>query len=231
MSDAAVVRPTLMEVPTTTIRQVRDFVAAYPRRELGLILRSGRLAAADVAAALGSAPCVLFLGVGVNPLPYVGAVGAANTVTISDNFRALERNADYFGEEWLANNHVAYVASGQWGFSDFTVLPGRFTSGGGPVGAAAFHLSYRASDRSLWVQHFVSDETDRNVGNSSSKLLEAMAHLENQIAATPRRFVMSPALRSYRDQDVTGSPTNLSSNKRLQVEHHIFTVARELGVV
>lgn len=230
IGDASLVRPVLAERSGTTAADIATFAGKYPGRPLGLILGSTRLAATDVAAALAGTEHLVFLLPGVNSLSYATALGADKTVQVSDNFTQQARNADYSGTEWLGNNHLTYAAAGQAGFSDFTILPAAFVSGGGPVGAAALHLTFKEADDSFWVQHFVSDETDRNVGTSSSKLLEAFAHLQTQVSATPTRFEVSPSLDAYLNQLQTGKPTNLSGNKRLQVAHHIHVAGRQLGL-
>lgn len=231
LADPQLVRPVLQELPSTTVPDIAAFATAHAGRDVGLVLRSTRLPYSAIASALDLARTIIFLAPGASGPAAIGAFGAGRTVNIGDNFQAQERNADYSGTEWLSNSHQTFGATGQPGFSDFTVLPSKLVAGGGPVGAAAIHLTYlNSSDRSLWVQHFISDETDRNIGNSSSKLLEAIAHLEAQMIATPRRFLPSPAIAAYREQRRNGRATSLSGNKSLQIRHHLFTVGRALGI-
>lgn len=230
VTDAKLVRPTLKERPGTSLAHISAFVAAYPGRDLGLVVTSNKLAASDVAKALSGSKTIVFLLPGVDPLGYVGQLGASKVVTVSDNFPQQARNADYAGEEWLASNHLTYVAAGQPGFSDFTVLPGPFSASGGPVGAVAFHLTFKQAGGEFWIQHFVSDERTQYVSTAQAKLLEAIKHLETQIAATPSRFVSSTAIANYLNQLSTGSSTNLTNNKRLQIVHHLSEVAGHLGI-
>jgi hypothetical protein len=230
VAQPALVRPTLLEQPSTTVPDLQNFAAQHSTRPAGLVLASNRLPPADVATAAHSADLVVFLLPGVNPVPYNAAVGTSGVVIVSDNFAGRARNADYSGEEWLTNNHLDYLTTGQAGFADYTVLPPTFSLTGGPVGAAAIHLTFEHPNTSFWVQHFTSDETDPNIGNASTKLLEAIAHMEAQLAATPTRFALSPAIVDYQAQAATGHATNLTKNKQLQIMHHLFTVGTHRGV-
>lgn len=231
VADPKLIRPTLKETKATTIADISNFVAAYPGRDLGLVVSSNRLPVANVAGAIGARNVLVLVKPGVDSLGYAGQLGSSRVVAISDNFPAQARNADYSGEEWLASNHLAYVAAGQSGFSDFTVLPGQFSASGGPVGAVAFHLTFKQpSTDDFWIQHFVSDEQAQYVSTPQAKLLEAVVHLQAQISATPSRFVASPAIANYLTQLSTGNSTNLTNNKRLQIVHHLYEVARHLGI-
>lgn len=231
LDDRSTVRPVLNELPTTGFDDIKQFLSDHDGLDAGVILNSSRIRPAELADLLEGRSVVVFVRSGANVAGYSAVLGASKIVEVCDNFNAQERNADYAGEEWLGNNHLTYLDAGHRGFSDFTVLPGKYESGGGPIGAAAIHLTYKnEDDNSFWVQHFISDETDRNVGNTSSKLLEALNHLKTQIDSTPNRFEQSPALNSYLEQLATGRPTNLPKSKELQISHHIFTVAKHLGI-
>jgi hypothetical protein len=91
-------------------------------------------------------------------------------------------------------------------------------------------MTFKQSDDSFWVQHFISDETDRNVGNAQTKILEAIAHMETQIAATTARFEPSSSIADYARQARTANATSVTNNKKLQIAHHLYTVGVHLGV-
>jgi hypothetical protein len=230
LPDPALVRPALLEHSSTTTADVANFLGNYPHRPVGIVLTTNRLDAAALHAALGSANVIVFLLPGVNPVLYNTVIGAARVAVVSDSFPAQARNADYAGVEWMTTDHLVYIAAGQAAFSDFTILPAAFSPTGGRPGAVAFHLTFKEVDKSFWIQHFVSDETDRDVGTPQTKLLEAIAYLEAQIAVAPNRFVTSPAIDDYRRQGATGAATNLSSSKKLQIIHHLYEVSAHLGL-
>lgn len=228
LSGLTEVRPVFNETPTTTLAEIQGFLRDNKGKDAGVILSSSRIRPADLQDYIEDEKVVLFIRAGADVAGYSRTLDPSSIVEIRDNFNSQERNADYSGEEWLSNNHLTYREAGHRGFSDYTMLPGKYEPGGGPIGAAAIHLTYKNSDDTFWVQHFVSDEIDRNVGNTSSKLLEALEYLQKQVNLTPSRFEASPALDNYLKQLLTGQPTNLPKSKELQVSHHLFTVAKHL---
>lgn len=231
-SDKDVVRPAFREHPGTTATDIADFVAAHPDRAIAVIMTTGRIAPADLKAALAGATgkVLVFMEPGANRVGYVGELGVGITVEINHRFTKQRINADYSGTEWFTNDHVDFGTSGYPGFSDYTVLPTEPNKdGGGRPGAVAIHLSYRSGNE-VWVQHFVSDETDRDEGDAGSKLLEAIAHLATQAKATPTRFDGSPIVTEYLRMGSTISPTSLGGNKKLEIKHHLYIATRLLGI-
>jgi hypothetical protein len=224
---ALTLRPTFKQWPTTSIADVQAFFAVHANRPTGLILTSDKLDHAALTAAIAGCPVTIFATSGT-----ALALGSSisPTVLVSDNFNAQERNSDYDGIEWLSSTHIGSASTGAPGFSDYTILPAVFKPGGGPVGAAAIHLTFQESDDTFWVQHFISDEIDRNVGNFQSKLLEAITHLQSQIALTANRFTMTPPVATYLGYLATGNATNQSNNKTLQISHHLHMAANYLGL-
>ncbi|KJL29550.1 sce7725 family protein [Microbacterium oxydans] len=228
LADSAVVYPTFKETAATTLKDIASFVAAYPGRKIGIVLATSKLAPGDLAKALSGSDYTVFFLATASSANYLAALGPARTVDVSDNFRSEARNKDYSGEEWLGNNHTSWSAAGRRGFSDFTMLPGTYKDGGGPVGAIAIHLTY-ALGSDLWIQHFIST-TDEQTDPQATKFKEVLGDIQRQRAVTPSRFELSPGLSSYETQRASGNYTNLSGNKRQQVSHHIHTVAKHLGL-
>lgn len=223
-----VVHPALKETTTTTLRDIATFVSTYPGRKIGIVLATSKFAPAELSRALsGSDYTVFFLGT-ASSANYLTALGSGRTVDVSDNFRSEARNKDYSGEEWLGNNHTSWIAAGRRGFSDFTMLPGAYKDGGGPVGAIAIHLTFEVGS-DLWIQHFIST-TNGQTDPQATKFREVLNEIQRQRMVTPSRFEPSPGLSSYETQHTSGSYTNLSGNKRQQVSHHLYTVAKHLGL-
>ncbi|WP_285038035.1 sce7725 family protein [Plantibacter sp. lyk4-40-MEA-4] len=228
LADPTLVRPTFKEDAGTTMKEISDFVAAYPSRKIGVILSTNKLNAMDLAKTLSGVDCVVFFLPTASAVNYISTLGANRTVDVSDNFRSEVRNKDYSGEEWLTNNHATWATSGRGGFADFTMLPGTYKDGGGPVGAIAVHLSF-SNGPDLWIQHFIS-RTQEQTDPQATKFREVLDDLHSQKIATPARFEESPGVKSYEAQRTSGNYTNLSENKRQQISHHIYTVGKILGV-
>jgi hypothetical protein len=226
LAKALVARPTFRQDDSTPLTALQAFVTKYAGRAIGVVLTSNAIAPVDVAAALTGANAVVFLMTSVNRSAYSTAIGSALTIDVEDNFQTEARNADYTGTKGQGTNHLTWT--GRAGFSDFTVLPAVYKDGGGPTGAVAVHLTYE-EPLELRVQHFVSTITSSG-GAPSPKFAQALSQLAAQIAATPRRFRKSPALDDYLEQARVGKYTSPERNKRLQIMHHLFTVARHLGL-
>ncbi|MEZ0579257.1 sce7725 family protein [Nocardioides sp. MH1] len=229
LGDPGSTRPTFKVRAGATTKAVSAFAGAHPGRDLGIVVANERtLPAAHLAGALTGRDVVVFLLPNVDSADFVAAFGSSKVVRVMDNFAAQVRNADYSGSELFANNHLTHTASGLGGFADFTVLPPTVSFSGGRTGAAVVHLTFEESNQDFWVEHFVSDETDVAQGTFQSKLLEALAHLHGVLTSNPHRFVASPALADYAAQLTSGNATSQGKNKQLQIEHHLFLVARHL---
>lgn len=228
IANSAFVNPVFKEHDGTTVSEIARFAASYPRRRIGVVLTTSRIPPSDLKTALLGSDYTVFFQPSANPSPYVSSLTSAKMVDVSDNFKPKDRNKDYFGDEWLGNNHSTWIAAGRAGFSDYTILPSTFKQGGGPVGAIALHITYEDGTDTR-VQHFVSVTNDQRLPQSV-KFKEVLDDLGLQVAATPARFRMSPGLARYRSQHASGSYTNLSGSKRQQISHHIYTIAKLLGI-
>jgi len=231
LADKDVFRPVFKERAGTTKADIVAFLAKYNGRPIGLLITTGHLPVADIQSALGTSDSLVFMTTGADRVALVSALGAGKIVEVNDRFPAQRVNADYAGEEWFSRDHLDYfTVHGYVGFSDYTILPATPTKGGGAPGAVAVHLTYKAFDSSIWVQHFVSDETDRNVGTAGSKLLEAIDHLATENHTHANKFDKSPAFNSYLAWAANRANTSLGKNKELEISHHIYVMAKRLGI-
>ncbi|MHA7272946.1 sce7725 family protein [Arthrobacter sp. TMT4-20] len=229
LADASVTRPTLEVRAGTSLADIHTFLGDHPNRSLGLSIRSSHLPAASISAATSGHEVLHFLHASADPAGYSAAVGSSRSVEVRDSFRTEVRNADYLGTEQFTTAHLYFTHEGRPGFSDYTLLPGKFNDSGGPLGAAVIHLTFvETASRALWVEHFVSDEKRQFEGSQPSKLLEAMTKLDTSDRANPSKFITTPGLASYRAQYATRTPTSPTYNKRQQISHHIATTATVL---
>ncbi|RFA06864.1 hypothetical protein B7R21_18060 [Subtercola boreus] len=160
---------------------------------------------------------------------YAAELGPTITVDVEDSFSAQSRNADYPEDDWFSDAHVTFAEDGRPGFADFTILPAMPQPGGGPAGAVSLHLSWENGSDRLHVQHFLSDERDRNLGSAGGKILEALAHLQAERARHPSKFRASPGLAAFDLVHAQRHATSLVKSKQYQISHHIYTVAAALG--
>lgn len=142
-------------------------------------------------------------------------------VHILDNFNKQPRNADYSGTEHFSDQHKGFAAESV-GFGDYTVIGSDLSLGGGPAGAVAIHTTYKNEDNdNIWVEHFVSDETDVNVGTAAEKYLDAIAKLAAAHPPREHEFGLNPALEAYFEDNLAGHFPGLAKNKERQIHHHI----------
>lgn len=211
-----------IEVDTSTSSsQVRSFVNSFPKGEVLVSVRAG---GADVAAIVagemaGRSPRIVCHH-NVDDAAFVAQFGVSNVVRLNDSFNRQPRNADYGVAEWFSGANRSFKAAGRPGFGDYTVLsPLPMDTRGGPAGAVVVHATYLDGNNDLWVEHYVSDTTDRDEGTAAEKLLEALAKLGPDRSI----YLDSPGMLSFDDIRVRSLHTSLSMNKRLQISHHIFT--------
>lgn len=227
--DGATFLPTLKVDSSTTATELTDFAAAWSGQRIGLVIATSKIAAGQISAAVSSLDCLAFMTEAADRSGLIAVLGAGRTVEVNDRFEVADRNADYSGTDWFSRDHLDFAGNGHPGFSDYTVLAAAPQKGGGPAGAVVIHITVSDAN-GLWVQHFLSDERDRDLGNASSKLLEAATHLASEVTAAPSRFVMSSGLRAYLDLHARGGNSNLAKNKEWQVSHHLEVVAHLLGI-
>lgn len=107
-------------------------------------------------------------------------------IRLDDRFEVRKPNTSYRGidEDSYTEEFYYYRDDNFYGFSDYCVLPKEFVEGGTTPTAIAIHLSYRKKEDSIWVRHFVSDESCDNL-NVRSKFENAMNYLKNFYNDTP----------------------------------------------
>lgn len=228
LADARVVRPVLEVRASTTLSEISAFVTTYPARPIALSIRVAHIPAVDLLAATARADVLFFLHSSADPAGYSAVLTSTISVEVRDSFRTEVRNADYAGTELFTTAHQHFLTDGRPGFSDYTLLPGRFNASGGPLGAAVIHMSYVGTSGALEVEHFVSDETRQYQSSQPAKLMEAMVKLDAEVRARPAKFRATPGLSMYAAQFAARRPTSPTYNKRQQISHHIDTATSVL---
>lgn len=149
---------------------------------------------------------------------------SSKVVHVTDRFNKRLRNADYVGSERFTDSHKNF-ATNAVGFGDYTVTGSELQTGGGPPGAVAIHITYRnPADGDIWIQHFVSDEIDRDEGSAGSKFLEAVTKLKDEHSLRSLEFGANPALTAYFNDHAASHFPGLAKNKERQILHHIARV-------
>jgi hypothetical protein len=213
--------PGLLCTNSTTVEQIRNFLAQYRGRDVALLYMNARLSEAN-AQRLADRENVRFH---INLQERMSAAHRAilprdKVVDIRDDFQRRARNSDYDGMEFFTDRHLNFheVAVG---FGDYTVLGATFEAGGGQPSAVAIHGTFKEDNGEVWVEHFVSDDIERNVGTVPEKFLQAAGKLVARARAFRRKFGNDQALRDYAANVAEQHNAGLPKNKERQIYHHI----------
>ncbi|MCT9819288.1 sce7725 family protein [Microbacterium sp. W1N] len=212
--------PALAITSSTTPAEIAVFATSFPAGPLRLVVRSGGPIASVAASTLAGREVIAVCHHNVEDSVFVAAFGADKVVRLADSFVRQQRNADYEGVEWFTSSNTSFRGSGRPGFGDYTVLASLPAKpGGGRAGAVAVHASFIHASGDIWVAHYVSDTTDRDEGTTAEKLLEALDKLQVDRA----QYLDSAGMRGFDDIHARRLATNLATNKRHQVSHHLVT--------
>lgn len=224
--------PALLCTKNVNRKTVEDFLAFYAERNVALVYHGVALSPNDMAA-ICLRPNILFHVVieGRNPSASLAPIPVNRYISIRDNFAKLQRNADYGGQEFFSDDYRNY-AGRIGGFGDYTVLGAQYETGGGKPGAVAIHLTYKdRASGSIYVEHFVSDDVERDVGDVTGKYRQALAKAVGAVRVRPFEFGDDASLQAYALDLANGTFPGLPKNKERQIAHHLDLVSRLLAGV
>lgn len=207
--------------PHSTKQIIDKFLAMYPDRPVAILYNSSPLSQQDFKAVVDN-PNILYHAVindRISSAQYA-LIPKDKLIEVRDNFNKLKKNADYDGAEFFTDRHKV-VGKEIMGIGDFTITGRALEIGGGKPGAVAIHATYKHKNSEVWVEHFVSDDTDRDVGDASSKFLQAAEKLVAAVKKRPREFGDDEAIRAYRKHVDEQTFPGLPKNKEYQLYHHI----------
>lgn len=201
---------------------VEHFFQHYANRDVALIYWNPRLEEAEVRR-IAAARRVRFNVVLHNRMPTNLRTMLPRTtlVDIRDRFNAQPKNSDYNGSEFFSDSHRTFRDMGI-GYGDCMTIGSEYKKGGGPAHAVAIHATYKQTrSDDVWVEHFVSDDTELGVGTTAEKFLQAARKLVRTVSRRRVEFGSNAALDSYAEYVRTNSFPGLGVNKQLQIHHHI----------
>ncbi len=206
----------------TRFVEITSFLARYPNRDVALVYWSPRFSDAEIQSLIAERRIRFHVNLHKKLSTAQRALlPIAKAVDVVDGFNAQLRNADYGEPELLSDAHLTYSAT-SIGYGDYSVIGAKFSDSGGPAHAVAIHAVYKdAATGIVWVQHFVSDDTDINVGSTAGKYLQAATKLVRAATRRRREFGDNQALRGYAEDVATNNNPGLMTNKRRQIHHHV----------
>ena len=150
-----------------------------------------------------------------------------NRVLLADKFNKQDRNNDYIltDDEPFSEDHLYYLEDGYVGFSDYSVVGGKYIETGFAPYAVAIHIVYfDIMDDSLRVKHFVSDSND-DISDPAGKFQEALSKL---IAWNKEKGLDTVAMKEFEDLYRREVYPGLGTVKKLSIMHHLELIGRYL---
>ncbi|MDB0554379.1 sce7725 family protein, partial [Ralstonia solanacearum] len=208
--------------PNNKKNHVDAFLKAYPNSDVALLYAKPTLTDPEVSS-LAANPKVKFHVTihGEVTAAQRRLLPSAKLIEVRDNFRKQARNADYGVPELFTDHHKTY-SPGCAGFGDYAALGASFQASGSTPYAVAIHAAFKHPEtHDIWVEHFVSDDIEKDVGDVASKYLQAATKLVTAAKKRPREFGTNPALDVYEKHVADSYFPGLPKNKEQQVGHHL----------
>lgn len=227
LADVDHVRPVFRESDGQGLVELTTFLTQYPARPVAVVLTTPLIQPSDLATALKGRDYLVLFDTGVSAISYLPHIPAGRSIDLGHRFPGRERNADYANpaDEYFSNDLATWKTAGRAGFSDFTVLPATYSTGGGSAVAIAVHLTYMTGN-GLRVRHYMSDASVR--GDYPPKWRALLGDLTADVTANPTLFETTDGLDSFLTQARTADYTSLGASKRQQIVHHIQTVDQRM---
>jgi hypothetical protein len=204
------------------MREITNFLARYPNRDVAVLYWGPHLTIDELRRVVTERRIRFHISLhGQLAADLRTILPAGKAVEVRDRFNSLPRNADYNGSEYFTDGHLTF-RQGAVGYGDFSVIGSTYRESGGPAHAVAIHAIFRQNQTGqLWVEHFVSDDVDREVGSVESKYHQAAAKLVRAAARRRTEFGQNGGLAAYAADVQANYFPGLGENKRRQIRHHI----------
>jgi hypothetical protein len=198
------------------------FLGRHPDRDVALLYSGSQLTPDELRAVAAQHRVRFHISVRDQLAANLRAIlPRGKAVDIRDRFNLQARNADYVGAEYFTDAHLLFRENAV-GFGDYSVIGSTFHVGGGPAHAVAIHAAFRhAETGQVWVEHFVSDDVDPDVGSVAEKFHQAAAKLVRAVHRRSAEFGENSALESFAADVRANHFPGLGQNKRREIHHHL----------
>lgn len=207
---------------TTAQSDVNIFLNHYKNKNVALIYNNPALSEAEIKSNTSSTQVSfhVILNDKISAVQH-SHIPKGKIIEIRDSFNKLDRNADYSGRELFTDKHKM-IGTDAYAIGDYTITGRKLEIGGGKPGAVASHITFKHSKTSdIWIEHFVSDDTDRNISDAETKFLQMARKLTRQVKGLPKEFGWNSSLKAYDDHVTLSTWSGLGKNKEYQIKHHI----------
>jgi hypothetical protein len=225
MSKYATLMPALSCGPATDLNKINQFRKRYAGSQIALVYTSPDLSDAEFSELAKHSDVSFHIVIhGKMSAAHKALLPKKKLVDIRDYFNKKARNADYGGRELFTDSHKTFKSNGA-GFGDYTIVGAVFDPGGGKPGAVAIHAIYKNSKNGdIWIDHFVSDDVDRDIGDAAGKYLQAAKKLVASLKARKAEFGTNAALAAHIADVQASHFPGLPKSKERQIHHHIALV-------
>ena len=213
----------------STLTQIQNFVEKYGDRKISFIHYEVPGPNDEIVPYLNSISTINH-NIFVTPhltQRYVDSIlkNGAKRITIVDPFNKLISNAAYAAieEEPFSNLHYSYKGMGFDGFGDFSIMGEKFEEGGGRPRAVVIHWFYIQENGSLWIRHFVSDETT-GTENIAGKFDQAYQKLSSFCTKDPLHLESIGCIE-ISNVGEQGKNPQLGAIKKYSMMHHFELVS------
>ncbi len=151
---------------------------------------------------------------------------AKEVVRFDDFFEKQPRNSNFLEiqEHRYSEEHIYFSEEGYYGFSDYTVVPSEFVTGGSTPLAVVIHLTFLKENNQIWIRHFTSNSNE-TIANVQGKFAEA-AHKAVSFcrANNLTNSAISDLENFYDNQHYPG----LGTVKKIAIKNHILVISNYL---
>ncbi len=147
-------------------------------------------------------------------------------IRFDDFFEKQPRNSSFLDipEHRYSEEHIYYRDEDYFGFSDYTVVPSEFVTGGSSPLAVVIHLTYLKENNQIWIRHFTSTSNE-TIANVQGKFAEAA----NKAVTFCRSNGLSNSaitdLENFFDKQ---HYPGLGTVKKIAIKNHILVISNYL---
>lgn len=205
-----------------TQASVNEFLKDFPDRNVAFLYQGCGLDDAGVKKLAAIRNVAFHIGVDAKiSASHRKLLPIAKYVDIKDCFTKLARNADYNGAEFYTDRHKTFAAMG-CGFGDYATIGSAFQAGGSTPYAVAIHAAYKDPKTSdIWVEHFVSDDKEKDDSDVATKFIQAARKLVAAATKRKKEFGKNYSIDAYAGYVAASYFPGLPKNKQHQIEHHL----------
>lgn len=208
--------------PGSSYSSVNQILNNYNGKRIALIYDNASLSDGDFNA-LASNGAIDYHIIINNSVPHhqYSMLPRNKIIIVNDSFRKLTKNADYNGSELFSSLHQ-HLNQSYIGYGDFTITGRAFDTNGGPASAVASHLIYKNNnDNNIWIQHFVSSNTQRGGAPVATMFLDVSNQIIQTVSQLRVNYGNNIGLDNYNYCCKNNHYPGLTKNKQYQITHHI----------